>query len=643
MHKPLLVFILLLSFGTAAQSSLPDNVADSLWRVWKNSNLPDSARAKAMDSYAWRGYLFTQPDSAFYYAQLEIDFINKRLTKNRNKKILLSIKSSALNTQGSSFFIRGNAALAIDYYVRSLEIKEQIDDKPGMASILNNIGLIYSDQGDYKRSMTYFKRCLEIEKSIGDSLAVGVTLSNIGSSYQSMEKDDTALQYFKEALPILEKYNDERTMAGALSNMGTIFLSRGDINKALEYQQRGLRMREKLGDQRAVSSSLVLIATIYRKQKKYSKALSLGNKALNLSQKSGAIKQSKVAAEFLWETYKLMGQFKKSLEMLELHIQLRDSIESEENRQEVIRQEFEYEYNKQAALDSATFAQKELLSEAKLARKNAESDKKDAELAAQRNKQYALFGGLALLVIFAAFMYNRFRVTRKQKRTIEKQKKKVDKEKKKSDELLLNILPQEVADELKREGKATPMSFEQATVLFTDFKGFTKVAVDMDPQELVATLNECFSAFDEIVEKHNLEKIKTIGDAYMCAGGVPVKNKTNPVDAVNVACDMISWLDKWNTRRLEQGLQSWEIRIGIHTGELVAGVIGSKKFAFDVWGDAVNVASRIESAGEPGRINISGTTQALIKDHFETEYRGEIEVKNRGAVGMYFVEITNLD
>lgn len=210
-------------------------------------------------------------------------------------------------------------------------------------------------------------------------------------------------------------------------------------------------------------------------------------------------------------------------------------------------------------------------------------------------------------------------------------------EKKKSDTLLLNILPEEIAEELKSNGKSEPQHFDQATVLFTDFKGFTSVAAQMSPQELVETLNECFSAFDGIIESHNMEKIKTIGDAYMCAGGVPVKNTTNPTDAVQAAIEMLQWVDKWNERRSAEGKNRWEIRVGIHTGELVAGVIGSKKFAYDVWGDAVNVASRMESSSEPGKINVSAATHDYIKAQFNFEYRGEIEVKNRGAIGMYFL------
>ncbi|MBI1223083.1 MAG: response regulator [Bacteroidetes bacterium] len=210
-------------------------------------------------------------------------------------------------------------------------------------------------------------------------------------------------------------------------------------------------------------------------------------------------------------------------------------------------------------------------------------------------------------------------------------------EKNKTEDLLLNILPREIANELKSTGASVPKHYQQTTILFTDFKGFTSIAAQVTPTDLVAMLNECFTAFDAITEKYHLEKIKTIGDAYMCAGGIPSVNTTNALDAVGAGVEILRWVDSWNAGRMSQDLPELPIRVGIHTGELVAGVIGSKKFAYDVWGDAVNIASRLESNGIPGKINISEATFSLIKEHFTCEYRGEIEVKNIGALRMYLV------
>lgn len=210
-------------------------------------------------------------------------------------------------------------------------------------------------------------------------------------------------------------------------------------------------------------------------------------------------------------------------------------------------------------------------------------------------------------------------------------------EKKKSDALLLNILPEKVAIELINNEVATPRQHECVTILFTDFEGFTKLASEITPQELVRTLNECYSAFDDIVGKNNLEKIKTIGDAYMCAGGLPTENTTNAADAVAAACEIQEWISKWNMERISKGMKRWDIRIGIHTGKIIAGVIGKKKFAYDVWGDTVNTASRMESSGEPGKVNISAITYELVKDKFDFEYRGKLPTKGKDEMDMYFV------
>ncbi len=219
--------------------------------------------------------------------------------------------------------------------------------------------------------------------------------------------------------------------------------------------------------------------------------------------------------------------------------------------------------------------------------------------------------------------------------------KQLQEEMRKSDELLLNILPEEIAMELKARGEATARHYESVSVLFTDFQGFTNLVSEITPQEVVMTLNECYSAFDDIIGRHKLEKIKTIGDAYMCAGGLPTENTTNAIDAVAAAIEIQHWVAKWNDERVSRGKKRWELRLGIHTGKLIAGVIGKKKFAYDVWGDAVNMASRMESSGEIGKVNISKATYELVKDRFNCIPRGKIEVKGRGGLDMYFVDGSN--
>ena len=251
-------------------------------------------------------------------------------------------------------------------------------------------------------------------------------------------------------------------------------------------------------------------------------------------------------------------------------------------------------------------------------------------------------------IIFIVLLYGIYRwrtaTLRKQKRILEQTVKErtaeVVKQKEKSEELLLNILPSEVADELKEKGYTTAKSFDEVTVLFSDIKGFTNVAEKMTAQELVREINTYFSAFDGIIQKYGLEKIKTIGDAYVAAGGLPEKNSATVQNVVEAAIAMQKEIGTLKQERVSSNKPYFELRIGIHTGPVVAGVVGIKKFQYDIWGDTVNLAARMEQSGVPGKINISQHTYELVKEQFNCVHRGKIEAKNKGEIDMYFVEFT---
>lgn len=210
-------------------------------------------------------------------------------------------------------------------------------------------------------------------------------------------------------------------------------------------------------------------------------------------------------------------------------------------------------------------------------------------------------------------------------------------EKEKSEALLANVLPKNTASEIMAKGKATKIKYNFVTVLFSDIQGFTKIAEEMNPEVLIDELDKFFFYFDSVVEKYGIEKIKTIGDAYMCAGGIPEKNRTNPVEVILAALEMKAYMTRLKETSELQGMKYWDIRIGIHTGTVVAGVVGQKKLSYDIWGDTVNTASRMESSGEAGKINISGTTYEFVKEFFHCEYRGKMPVKYKGELEMYFV------
>lgn len=232
-----------------------------------------------------------------------------------------------------------------------------------------------------------------------------------------------------------------------------------------------------------------------------------------------------------------------------------------------------------------------------------------------------------------------------QKKVIEKEKNKVEEqrrllqiEKDKTESVLRNVMPESTAEELKNKGRASARAYKTVSVLFTDFVGFTKISEGLKPTELVNRLDIYFRKFDEIIVKNNLEKIKTIGDAYMCAGGVPVRNNTNPIDAVLAALQIQDYISKLKHEAIANGTDYWDLRLGINTGEVTAGVIGSERLAYDIWGSTVNQAQRMEMMGEPGRVTISGATFKHIEPYFECTYRGKVQSKSKGLIDMFTVE-----
>ena len=263
----------------------------------------------------------------------------------------------------------------------------------------------------------------------------------------------------------------------------------------------------------------------------------------------------------------------------------------------------------------------------------------DAQVEAAQNKNFLYLLGLASLfvLLLATIFYNRFRVNKKAKDALQATNLQIEEERQRSDELLLNILPADIATELKASGKASAQKYENVTVLFTDFKDFTKVSEKLSPEQLVRELDYCFRGFDFIISQYGVEKIKTIGDAYMCASGLTNK-RTMPINIIKAALEMQEFLEDYKKERMVKGLPFFEARIGVHTGPVVAGVVGVKKFAYDIWGDTVNIAARMEANGDVGKVNISEETHRQVRYNFECEYRGKIDAKNKGFIDMYYVK-----
>jgi len=290
---------------------------------------------------------------------------------------------------------------------------------------------------------------------------------------------------------------------------------------------------------------------------------------------------------------------------------------------------------------SEEVAKEQLIAEkAENAKISAELKAKDAEVRAKSQEIYlfAAAGIAGIMLLLALLLYSRFAAKRRTAKSLEEKNLQIEEERQRSDELLLNILPASIAEELKTNGKAKARQYKEATVFFSDFINFTSIAEKLSPQELVQELDKCFKGFDFIISQYeDIEKIKTIGDAYMCASGLN-ERKSMPHSMVKAALEMQEFLEEQKQERIRMGKPYFEARIGIHTGPVVAGVVGVKKFAYDIWGDTVNTAARVEANSEAGKVNISETTYGLIKYDFECIHRGKVQAKNKGLLDMYYVQ-----
>src|ERR1039458_3549193 len=446
-------------------------------------------------------------------------------------------------------------------------------------------------------------------EELGNKKGMAFAYNNIGSVYLDQANYPEALKNQFLALKIREELGDKNGIANSNGNLGNINFKQGNYSEALKSYFVVLKIKEELGDKDALTAAYLNIGETYIKEKKYNDASLYLNKGLTLAKERGILDWIRNSYEFLTELDSSQGNFSKALEHYKLYITIRDSLVNTDPTKKTVALQMNYDFGKKQ--DSL----------------NAVQAKKDAvaavEIKKQRQQKIGLLGGLAIMVVFAFIFF--------------RQRNNIKAGKKKSDELLLNILPEEVAEELKQKGYADAREIVEASVMFTDFKDFTRISEKMTPSELVKEIDYCFSAFDNIIHKHGIEKIKTIGDAYMCAGGLPVANKTHAEDTVKAALEIRDFMANHNKEKIAKGELPFEIRIGINTGPVVAGIVGVKKFAYDIWGDTVNLASRMESSGKEGEVNITGSTFELVNDKFNCAYRGKIQTKNKGEVDMYFV------
>jgi tetratricopeptide (TPR) repeat protein len=332
----------------------------------------------------------------------------------------------ALKNLGNVFYYQGDYSKAIEYFTKALKVSEETGNKGHEAGALNNIGVIYLGQGDFEKALEYYFEAVKIQEEIGGEFELANCLDNIGGVYSRQHKYLKAMEYHNKGLKIREKIGDNRGIATSLGNIGVIYSDQGDYARAIDYYTQSLKIGEEIGENMQVSITLNNIASVYNKKGEYAKSIEFSERSSLMAKEIGAPLLTQNAAELLWEVNKKIGRYKESLKMYELFIATRDSIESEANQKAVIQQEYKYAYEKQAAADSITNAEAGKVKDALLTVEKAENKQHQLEATAQKQQAYFLYGGLGLALLFGGFIFNRFRVTSKQKGIIEQQKGKVE-------------------------------------------------------------------------------------------------------------------------------------------------------------------------------------------------------------------------
>lgn len=557
-----------------------------LGQVYDYEGKSDTALVKNMEAQKW------------------FDLYEKK--QNKSSSLLKRYQAFTFSAMGYYHYELYNYPKALEYYLKALKLYESVHDEDGLASLLIDISLFYRSVGDYKNAFDYGFRALSIHEKQGDKNRIGYDQFNLALYYDETGDYDKALDFYLKTIQ-----SGYGSRAIAFNNIANTYKNKKDLPKALENAELALVEAKKEKDDFNLSVAELTFSEIQLLMNDFTKAAGHAQASLDLAEKNGFLEVANAAYKSQSEIFEKMNRPELAYSAYKKYITTKDSLTGEEKQKDITRKLAQYDFTKEQEKRDAVAA---------------------AELRREKTTQYALWGGIGLLTILAAVIFRNFGRERRTRKII-------DQEKQKSEELLLNILPKHTADELKSKGYTDARLYPAATVLFSDFCDFTSVSEKVSPQDLVRMIDHYFSNFDKIMTTHGIEKIKTIGDAYVCAAGLS-DNSTDEVvlDVIRAAREIMVFSAKEKEIAIAKGLPYFEQRVGINTGPVVAGVVGLKKFTYDIWGDTVNIAARMEQHGEMNKINISEATYQIVKDHFPCSFRGKVHAKNKGEINMYFVE-----
>ena len=600
-----------------------NNVSDQKKAIIYFLNAIDAAHAAndpAREGTAFEYLAASYFDIAQYNKSL--DAYTKALQMTRDPDHVIGI----LGNIGTIYNTIGDYSMALVCYDSSLKIlndeirtskKSDLLDTMQMAGLFTTIGDVYNTMKQHDQALKNYTLALDLINQTKSKANIYVALAGIGKIYEYKKQLQKAVDYYRRAIEACNN-TDHHYLITVLYQLGNVYNEMHNIDSSSVYSQRALRLGEEKGDSTLLPAIYTLSGKISLAKSRYADAEHFLLRAISMSQKNGALAGQEEAWNTLSTVYEKMNAPAKALDAYKHSISISDSLYNIEKENELTRIDLQSKYNTQFLADSLRQAG-------------------GYELMMQKQLvlTYGGYAGLAFVLLLAFFIYRNYAHARKANIAISLANETVKKEKQVSENLLLNILPENVARELKANGSVEAKLFDHVTVLFTDFVNFTGACERMTPQDLVAELHTCFKLFDEIIGRYNIEKIKTVGDAYLAVSGLPSPNPLHAVEVVKAAIEMRNVIA---ARRKQLGDQAFDMRIGIHSGTVIAGIVGDRKFAYDIWGDTVNTAARMQQYGEPGKVNISMATFELVNTRFSYMDRGEIEVKNKGKMRMFFVE-----
>ena len=570
-------------------------------------------------------YLERKVDSALYFSEQSI-LLAQKLKLKAWEASELGVKGNLLmimkNYPGSYQSILQGLKIAEDpksektfWYWRFMPIgtTPEINRLKALVYLRQRLDNLYRLTGDTAKRIVENLKSKKIALELNDSALLSFANNSLGQIYFDRNKLDSALAFYQEALDFSMFTGFQNQRPQIMVGIGNVYYKKENKALAKQYYLDALQLSRDRNNRGSAAQAYCRLASLFMDEGERDSSLYYATKCRELFENLNSLVGKETVYTILAAVYNLRHNSDSAFKYQELAMAAKDSLNETENLKKYMNISFEEQRRLQ----------------------ELEKDKIQFRNEVRTN---VMLAGIGVLLLLSIIFYRNIRQKQKAKAKIEIAYNEVERQKKKSDELLLNILPYEVAEELKEKGYTTAKAFDEVTVLFSDIKGFTNVAEKMTAQQLVKEINIYFSAFDNIMLKYGLEKIKTIGDAYIAAGGLPEKNSATAQNVIEAALAMQQEVEKLKQERITSNKPYFELRIGIHTGPVVAGVVGIKKFQYDIWGDTVNLAARMEQSGVPGKINISQQTYELVKEQFNCITRGKIEAKNKGEIDMYFVE-----